>query len=83
MTGDEKHMSMATKDGRPEVPGRKRRMIARITAVACSMGMLFACSGCSVNDISSFFRGHSNEVQRKAKEVPRDPDFSPVFNNGG
>lgn len=75
-------MTMATRNGKPD--GRRRgRVIARITAIVCSAGMLFACSGCSINDFSSFFRGHSNEVQRKAKEVPRDPDFSPVFDNGG
>lgn len=72
-------MAMATKDD-----CRKRHgMIAKITAVVCSAGMLFACSGCSINDISSFFRGHNDEVQRKSKEIPRDPDFSPVFHNGG
>lgn len=54
-----------------------------VAALACSLGLMLACAGCSLNDVSSSVRGSTSGAERKAKEVPRDPDFSNVFHNGG
>lgn len=61
----------------------KRKEWMSAAALACSLGLLLACAGCSLNDVSSSVRGSTSGMERKAKEVPRNPDFSNVFHDGG
>lgn len=67
------------KQGNP----RRRRAWRTAAALACSLGLLLTAAGCSLSDVSSSVRGSASGAERKAKEVPRDPDFSNVFHNGG
>lgn len=61
----------------------KRKEWRSAAALACSLGLLLTCAGCSLNDVSSSVRGSTSGMERKAKEVPRNPDFSNVFHDGG
>lgn len=60
-----------------------KRNKSKAAALACSFALLLTCAGCSLNDVSSSVRSSTSGVERKAKEVPRNPDFSDVFHNGG